>query len=255
MTSSSCPRDSLNACKFIRYSIIARTDSHSIVKAGQSLLLGEQGRQNFGQTGIAGLVEMKLILVPDSRGRLSVGPKQNGGEIDEGKVRIQFADLFGLSVETDIGFPFAHALGGGLAGEVDQVRFGKSLADAPYERNEISKDVLGGFSVPEVVLPAVEHGRRWLVAGEELLEVVMELGKLGTTETTVEHGDFNKVSGEGRPPADRGTAGEEGEVFRGGRVVLIELSESFEFLDETAWIVLGLSVRLNKGESMEDYAG
>ena len=109
--------------------------------------------------------------------------------------------------------------------------------------------------MPKIVFPAVEHDRRWLVAGEELLEVVMELGKLRTTEAAVEHGDFRKVSGEGCPATDRGTAGEEGEVFRGGRVVLVELSEFFEVLDEATWIVLGLSVGLNKGESVEDYAG
>ena len=123
--------------------MIVTPDSLSTAKAGQSLLPGEQGDQPFGQTGVAGLVEMKFVLVPDSEGGLAVGPEQNGGGIDEGKERILLADLFGLSVETRVGFPFAHALGGGLAGEVDQVRFGKSLADACYERIEVSKDVLG----------------------------------------------------------------------------------------------------------------
>ena len=235
--------------------MIVTPDSLSTAKAGKSLLLGEKGDQPFGQTGVAGLVEMKLVLVPDSGGGLTVGPEQNGRSIDEGKEWVLLADLFDPSVETRVGFPFAHALGGGLAGEVDQACFGKMLADAPYERIEVSKDVLGGFSMPEVVLSAVEHDRSWLVEGEELLEVVMDLGELGTTETAVEHGDFRKVSGEGCPTADRGTAGEEGEVFRGGRVVLVELSEIFEVLDEAAWIVLGLSVALNKGESVEDYAG
>ncbi len=82
----------------------------------------------------------------------------------------------------------------------------------------------------------------------------MQLGKLRTTEAAVEQGYFRKVSGEGFPATDRGTPGEEGEVFRGGRVVLIELSEFFEVLDEAAWIVRGLSVGFNKGESVQDYA-
>ena len=160
-----------------------------------------------------------------------------------------------LPIELLAGFPFAHPLGGGLAGEVDQVRFGQSLADACNERIEVSKDIVDGFTVPKVVLPTVEHDRRWLVAGEEIVEMMKNLIELGTSEAAVEHGDSQKVSGKGCPSADRGTAREEGEVFRGGRVGLVELSEFFEVLDEATWIVLGLSVGLNKGESVEDYAG
>ena len=55
----------------------------------------------------------------------------------EEKLTVLLADLFDLSVEKREGFPFAHALGGGLAGEVDQACFGKRLADAPYERIEV----------------------------------------------------------------------------------------------------------------------
>ena len=109
--------------------------------------------------------------------------------------------------------------------------------------------------MPEVVFPAVEHDRRWLVAGEEIVEMMKNLIELGTSEAAVEHGDFRKVFGEGCPATDRGTAGEEGELFQGWRVVLVELSEFFEVLDEATWIVLGLPVGLNKGESVEDYAG
>ena len=198
---------------------------------------------------------MKLVFVPDSRCGLAVGPEQNGGGINEGKERVLLADLFGLSVETLVGFPFAHALWGGLAGEVDQVRFGKSFADACYERIEVTKDVVDGFTVPKVVFPTVEHDRRWLVEGEKIVEMMKNLIELGTSEAAVEHGDSQKVSGKGCPSADRGTAGEEDDVFRGGRVVLVELSEFFEVLDEATWIVLGLSVGLNKGESVEDYVG
>ena len=235
--------------------MIVTPDSLSTAKAGQSLLWREEGSEELGQTGVAGLVEMKLVLVPDSGGGLAVGPEQNGGGIDEGKERVLLADFFDLSVETLVGFPFAHALGGGLAGEVDQACFGKRLADAPYERIEVTKDVVDGFTVPKVVFPTVEHDRRWLVAGEEIVEMMKNLIELGTSEAAVEHGDSRKVSREGCPATDRGTAREEGEVFRGGRVVLVELSEFFEVLDKATWIVLGLSVGLNKGESVEDYVG
>jgi len=182
---------------------------------------------------------VKVVLVPDPGGGFPIGTEQNGGEVDEGKEGVLFAEGMNLPIELLIGFPFAHPLGRGLAGEVDEGSIGKNLADARYEGGEVGERFLDGLPVPEIVLSAVQDDPYGFVEGEQLVEVVMDLGELGATEAPVEHGDFRKVFGKGRPAPDGGTAGEEGKVFGGGRVGFVQFGELVEVLDEAQGIGLG----------------
>ena len=75
------------------------------------LLCGQEGSEELGQADVAGLVDMKVVLVPDSPGGFPIGTEQNGGEIDKGEELILFAVGSDLAVELLIGFPFAHSLG------------------------------------------------------------------------------------------------------------------------------------------------
>ena len=213
------------------------------------ILVFEDRNQELGQAVVTGLVEMKIVLVPDPGGGLAVGAEQNGGEIDKGEQGVLFAEGPDLTVELLVGFPFAHPLGGWLAGEVDEGSIGKNLADACYEGGEIGECFLDGFPVPEIVLSAVQDDSDGLVTGKEIVEMVKDLGELGPSESAVEHGDSRKVFGQRIPATDGGTTGEEGEVFRGRRIVFVQLSEFLEVLDEAPGIGFG---RCLKGCPQED---
>ena len=192
---------------------------------------------------------MKIVFVPDSGGGFPIGAEQNGGEVDEGEQGVLFAEYPDLTVELLIGFPFAHAFGGGLAGEVDEGSIGKNLAEARYEGGEVGERFLDGLPVPEIVLSAVQDDPYGFVVGEELVEVMMDLGELRTSEAPVEHGDFRKVFGQRIPTTDGGTAGEEGEVFRGGRIGFVQFGELVEVFDEAQGIGFG---RCLKGDQQEE---
>jgi len=63
--------------------------------------------------------------------------------------------------------------------------FGIEGMDSSYEFEIVGEDLLGWFFGPEVVFAAIQDYCLGLVAGDDYVEIVQDVGNMGTAEPAV----------------------------------------------------------------------